>query len=87
MAQLEQFGPEYTAAVRAADPEAFEAAQATRGLADTFAEDRAGVMGAVSDIEAETARGQAQLAQERLQVIEGCYRRHSRCYCSCRDCF
>jgi hypothetical protein len=68
MDQLRQFGPEYTAAVRAADPEAFEAAQATRGLADTFAEDRAGVMGAVGDIEAETARAQAQLAQERAGI-------------------
>lgn len=68
MAQLQQFGPEYTAAVRAADPESFEAAQATRGLADTFAEDRAGVMGAVGDIEAETARAQAQLAQERAGI-------------------
>ena len=64
MAQLEQFGPEYTAAVRAADPESFEAAQATRGLADTFAEDRAGVMGAVSDIEDATARAETAFDED-----------------------
>jgi hypothetical protein len=64
MAQLEQFGPEYTAAVRAADPESFEAAQATRGLADTFAEDRAGVMGAVGDIEDFTSRAETAFDED-----------------------
>jgi hypothetical protein len=64
MDQLRQFGPEYTAAVRAADPEAFEAAQATRGLADTFAEDRAGVMGAVGDIEDFTARAETAFDED-----------------------
>jgi len=64
MAQLEQFGSQYTDAVRAADPEAFEAAQATRALADTFAEDRAGVMGAVGDIEDFTARAETAFDED-----------------------
>ena len=64
MDQLKQFGPEYTAAVRAADPESFEAAQATRALADTFAEDRAGVMDAVGDIEDFTARAETAFDED-----------------------
>tara|TARA_R100001198_G_C5231207_1_gene210325 strand:+ start:234 stop:1943 length:1710 start_codon:yes stop_codon:yes gene_type:complete len=64
MAQLEQFGGRFTDAVRAADPESFEAAQATRDLADTFAEDRAGVMGAVGDIEDFTARAETAFDED-----------------------
>jgi hypothetical protein len=64
MAQLEQFGGQFTDAVRAADPESFEAAQATRDLADTFAEDRAGVMGAVGDIEDFTARAETAFDED-----------------------
>lgn len=64
MAQLEQFGGQFTDAVRAADPESFEAAQATRSLADTFAEDRAGVMGAVGDIEDFTARAETAFDED-----------------------
>jgi len=64
MDQLRQFGPEYTAAVRAADPESFEAAQATRDLADTFAEDRAGVMDAVGDIEDFTASAETAFDED-----------------------
>jgi hypothetical protein len=64
MAQLEQFGGQFTDAIRAADPESFEAAQATRGLADTFAEDRAGVMGAVGDIEDFTARAETAFDED-----------------------
>lgn len=64
IAQLKRFGSQYTDAVRAADPESFEAAQATRDLADTFAEDRAGVMDAVGDIEDFTARAETAFDED-----------------------